>query len=150
MGIDQKDNSILKQLIEENLKRKNEIDKNKYKDITIDKNYATSAIKANNEYRISHNAKILQLDNYLIERAFILAKEFLINGEFDNKNLLYSNCEDLGMNLKMSNQKLNPEELIEIWYEENRDYNYKEPNEFECNNFTQMIWKNSTKFGIGY
>ena len=94
MGIDQKDNSILKQLIEENLKRKNEIDKNKYKDITIDKNYATSAIKANNEYRISHNAKILQLDNYLIERAFILAKEFLLKGEFDKENLLYRNYKD--------------------------------------------------------
>ena len=48
MGIDQKDNSILKQLIEENSKRKNEIDKNKYKDTTIDKNFATSAIQANN------------------------------------------------------------------------------------------------------
>ena len=150
MGIDQKDNSILKQFIEENSKRKNQIDKKKYKDITIDKNFATSAIQANNEYRISHTANILKLDDYLIERAFILAKEFLIKGEFDNENLLYSNCKDLGMNLKLSNKKLEPEILMEKWYEENINYNYEKPEVLECNNFTQMIWEDSTNFGIGY
>ena len=33
-----------------------------------------------------------------------------------------------------------------------KKYNYIEPelNELECHNFTQMVWKNSKKFGIGY
>ena len=134
----------------ERKKRKNIIDKKIDKTLKIDKPFIESALKANNEKRKLHGMNPLQSDDYLNKRALILAKEFLINGEFDNKNLLYSNCEDLGLNLKMSNQKLNPEELIENWYKENRDYNYKEPNELECNNFTQMIWKNSTNFGIGY
>ena len=39
---------------------------------------------------------------------------------------------------------------MEKWYEENIYYNYEKPEELECNNFTQMIWKHSTNFGIGY
>jgi len=130
-------------------KRKNEIDK-KWKKLKIDKTFAESTIRAINEKRENHGVKSLQLDDYLNLRAFILAKEFLTNGEINNENLLYKNFEDLGMSLKISNKKLEAEELVKNWYEENKDYNYKNPEELNCVNFTQMIWQNSEKFGIGY
>ena len=38
--------------------------------------------------------------------------------------------------------------LYKSW--EKNDYDFQDPKEFECRNFTQMIWKNSEKFGIGY
>ena len=130
-------------------KRKNEIDK-KWKKLNIDKTFAESTIREINEKRENHGIKSLQLDDYLNIRAFIIAKEFLIKGEINNENLLYKNSEDLGMSLKLSNEKLKAEELVKNWYEENIDYDYKNPEELSCTNFTQMIWKNSEKFGIGY
>ena len=150
MGNDQKENKIEKEIIETTKKRKNEIDKKKYKNLDIDKNFIENALKENNKFRDMHGVKPLELDDYLNKRAFILANELLTKGEFDNENLLYKNREDLGMNIKMSNEDIEAEKLMEIWYEENRGYNYQEPDELECNNFTQMIWKNSVKFGIGY
>ena len=130
-------------------KRKNEIDK-KWKKLNIDKTFAESTIREINEKRENHGIKSLQLDDYLNIRAFIIAKEFLIKGEINNEKLLYKNSEDLGMNLKLSNEKLKAEELVKNWYEENKYYDYENPEELSCTNFTQMIWKNSEKFGIGY
>ena len=150
MGNDQRDtDNIDYSIVEQDKKRKNEIDK-KFKNLKIDKTFVDSAIKAINDKRGNHGVKSLELDDYLNLRAFILAKEFLTKGTINNENLLYINREDLGMNLKMSNKKLEAEELMENWYEENKDYNYENPEELNCNNFTQMIWKGSEKFGIGY
>jgi len=146
-------NNIESKVIEKNPKRKNDIDKKKYKDINIDeqkKQFANNALKKNNEYRKKHGVAPLDLDDYLNKRAFILAKLFVNEEEFDNDNLLYKNREDLGMNILMSENKLDAENLMNKWYEENINYNFIEPKELECNNFTQMIWKDSKKFGIGY
>ena len=150
MGNGQKTNKIDEEIFETNPKRKNEIDKKIIKNIFVDEIFVENALKKNNEYRQNHGVEILELDEYLNKRASILAKELLINGEFNNENLLYKNCDELGMNVKLSNEILEPEILMKIWYEENQSYKYKFPEDFECNNFTQMMWKNSKKFGIGY
>ena len=47
-------------------------------------------------------------------------------------------------------KKLNGKQLMSKWYEEKNDYDFQDPKQFECCNFSQMIWKNSKKFGIGY
>lgn len=144
------DSKLICEKFEAKTIRKNEIDKKKYKNINIDNIFAENALKANNKFRTSHGVNILELDNYLNKRAFILAQEFLTKRKFENENLLYKNGDDLGMNVKLSNNKLEAEELMENWYEENKKYNYEAPKELECNNFTQMIWKDSIKLGIGY
>ena len=152
MGNDLKEdlNSIKYQKFETNIKRKNEIDKIKNKTLKIDSTFINNALISNNDFRIKHGACPLKSDDYLNKKAYILAEEFLIKGEFENENLLYKNFEELGMNIKMSNKKLDAEILMKKWYEESNDYNYKDPQELDCNNFTQMIWKKSINFGIGY
>jgi len=150
MGNQQKAIKLDIEEYEINTKRKNEIDKKLYKNLIIDKNFIEIALETNNKFRRKHIVEPLELDEYLNKRAIILAEELLKKNEFYNENLLYKNGEDLGMNVKLSNEKIKPEKLMEIWYEENKKYNYENPEEFECNNFTQMIWNNSTKFGIGY
>ena len=79
-----------------------------------------------------------------------MAKQYLIEENYDNENLKYKNGEDISMNNELSEEELSPEELIKKWYEEEKNYNYIEHKEFECDKFTQMIWKNSEKFGLGY
>lgn len=150
MGNEQKINKLDLEKFETNSKRKNEIDKKLYKNLSVDNNFIENALKSNNEFRQNHKVQPLELDEYLNKRAYILAKELLTKKEFCNENLLYKNREDLGINVKLSNEKLKPEKLMEIWYEENQNYNYEKPEEFEYNNFTQMIWKDSKKCGIGY
>ena len=49
-----------------------------------------------------------------------------------------------------SNEKLAPDELMSKWYEDLIEYNPKEPDENKYLSSTQIIWKDSKKFGIGY
>ena len=112
--------------------------------------FNNDALKENNKFRNLHGVNDLELDEYLYKRAFILANQYLNEGNFDNENLLYKNSEELGFNTFESEKELSPEELMKEWYAENADYNYQEPDMSKCTNFTQMIWKGSQKFGIGY
>ena len=83
--------------------------------------------------------------------AFILAKQYLTEGTLENNNLKYKNHEELGMNVLSNDEMLDGDKLMNKWYDEiNKPYNFIEPNEFECSNFTQMIWKQSEYFGCGY
>ena len=132
-----------RKIIIDNKKLENLIDEEK-------KKFNENALKLNNKYRKQHGINPLDFDDYLYKRAFILAKQYLTDGTFDNKNLLYEDGGDLGMNALISDEELNPKNLMKKWYEENKNYNYIVPKELESNNFTQMIWKNSKKFGIGY
>ena len=108
------------------------------------------ALQHNNKYRKKHGVDPVVLDDNLYKRAFIVAKQYLTEGTFDNTNLLYEDGEELGMNTLSSEKELNPKQLMKEWYEENKKYNYIEPKILDSNNFTQMIWKNSKKFGVGY
>ena len=143
---------IERKKIEINKKRNNEIDEKKLKGLINDDkmNFNQLALEQNNKYRKKHQVGLLELDEYLYERAFILAKQYLIDGTFDNKNLLYKEGQDLGMNILLIEKKLDPKNLMKIWYDEGKDYNFFEQKELESSNFTQMIWKNSTNFGVGY
>ena len=131
-------------------KRKNIIDKEKYKDITYDKEFAKKALDKNNEYRKNHGVKNLQLDEYLCLRASILAKPISLDETYDNENLLYENGDECGMLKDESEEQLSPENLMENWYGQIKKYDFNEPKDYECDKFTQMVWKNTKKFGIAY
>ena len=114
------------------------------------KQFNEDALKEINIYRKLHGAKDLKFDEFLCQRAFNLSKQFLTEGTFDNSNLLYKQLQNVGLNTFESEEELTPKQLMNKWYEESNDYNFKEPDESKCYNFTQMIWKNSKMFGIGY
>ena len=143
-------NKIEAKKIEKDLYDENPINVEIIKDSKYDMEFIDDALKANNEFRELHDVKKLEKDQYLIDRAHILAKLLLTEGTYDNANILYKNGEELGMNSLITEKKLKGKQLMDKWYEEKNDYNFQEFNEFECFNFTQMIWKNSKKFGIGY
>ena len=151
-------NQIVYHNVDLNRERRIHIDKKNYKDVLkindAKNKFISKALKKNNEFRGQHGVGPLIHDNDLYEKAFILAKQLLTEGSnFDNQLLKYKNGEGLGMINLITEENLNPEILMKKWYEENKDYNFKEPESsknFDCYNFTQMIWKNSTNFGIGY
>ena len=124
------------------------IDKKYLINLKIDKSFVEKSIQKINEFRNLHGVEPLIQDDYLIKRAFIIAEKKLTS--FVGEDLLYKDGNDLGGNFEICDEKLEVEQLIEKWYNENKNYNFIEPIELECNNFTQMIWKNSKKIGIGY
>ena len=136
-----------------NPKMKNKIE-SKYKEIIklsdLEKDFIQKALSKNNHYRKKHGVNKLQLDNDLSKRAFILAYQKLEEGQFSNNYQKNGNNEDLGLISFESDEKLEAEELIKNWYDDLKEYNPKEPDEYQSLNSTQMIWKNSLNFGIGY
>ena len=96
------------------------------------------------------------LDEDLCNRAILIAKQNLEIGLKGVDNKLEKNKEgkNLGIITKIAENVLTPKELMDEWYKENENYNYIEPeneNIFNnCYDFTQMIWKDSEKFGIGF
>ena len=141
------DHTIEHKIIERNKKNLN-ILKKVLDGLKIDKEFAEKALKKNNEYRKLHGIEELILDDYLIKRAFILAKKKFKH--FDIEDLSYKDGSEIGTNFEKCEKILEPEKLMDKWYYENKKYNYIEPIELENSNFTQMIWKNSKRFGIGY
>ena len=133
-----------------NSKRKNKIDQNQIKDSKYDTEFIEEALKTNNKLRLDHGAEKLELDEYLIHRAFILAKLLLIEGTYYNENICYKNGEELGMIQFIESKKFSGNILMNKWYEKKSDYDFQEPKVGECSEFTQMIWKSSKKFGINY
>ena len=101
-----------------------------------------------------HGVQPLKEDKYLYNNALILAKQFLEDGTVENSYLNYKEGQELGMLNIINEEELSPEELMDMWYKENKRYNFQEPesqdNSLYCYNFTQMVWKDSQKFGIGF
>ena len=145
---DKKKNDNIDRKFMERKKRNIQIDKNLLKNLKIDNSFVENAIKKINEYRKLHGVEPLIQDDYLIKRAFILSKKKLTN--YFSEDFLYKDGDDLGCNFEKCEDDIKAEKLIEKWYQENKSYNFIEPIELECNNFTQMIWKNTKRFGIGY
>jgi len=150
---DKKNIIKITEIIPDKKRKENKIDENKSKEIDkkFDLKFVRDALDKNNDYRKLHGVKPLDSDDYLNKMAFILAKQYLTEGTLENNNLKYKNHEELGMNVLSYGEKLDGKQLMDIWYEEiYKPYNFIEPDEIECSNFTQMIWKKSTNFGCGY
>lgn len=124
------------------------IDPKKLEGLKIDKEFASEALNKINEYRKLHGVEELNLDNYLNKKALIIAKQK--TKSIENEDLLYAIKKPLGINKKIYEKKLKAKELIDEWYNDKENYNFNEPEQFEDNNFTKLIWKSSKKFGIGY
>lgn len=106
-----------------------------------------------NEYRNNHDSNNLVLDDELTKEAQNSAISMLKKRELNyTQNNKYS--EVLYCNWACRNQKIeNIKRGIDKCYNESKLYNYKDfslSNAKKCKNFTALIWKKSTKIGIGY
>lgn len=105
-----------------------------------------------NTYRTKHNSPELKYDAELSAIAQNNAISMLKKKELNYDNTEYSQvlyCSWACRNQKMQNILKGIEEC----YKESKLYNYDEysiSNAKKCKNFTALIWKESTKLGIGY
>jgi len=113
--------------------------------------YAEGQLKKHNELRKKHGSPAMTLDNKMNEEAEAWAKE-----NARNRRMKHSEREDRhghGENLWYG-CGYDPVQATQDWYDEMTDpgYNFNNPG-FNQNpgtgHFTQVVWKASTKLGIG-
>merc|ERR1712176_1721298 len=110
-------------------------------------------LDAVNAYRADHGADDCILDQSLCDQAEEYAKELCELGKLEHSDR--SERPDQGENLVYWGGKRDKTTAIDMWYSEVNDYDFKNPGypktPGKCiGHFTQIVWKDSKKFGIGW
>ena len=65
--------------------------------------------------------------------------------------LAHGQMENCGQSLLVSVTDITGDKVAQSWYDENESYDYNNPGwNQHCTNFTQMIWKTTSRVGVGY
>lgn len=100
-----------------------------------------------NQYRNLHNANDLLYDKEISNLSQLLSIKLLKNKKIIEPDILKDYTLIKYLSLKCRNNKLqNIKKAINTWYNENKLYLVDK----QSNNFTGLVWKSSTKFGLGY
>ncbi|XP_030374306.1 uncharacterized protein LOC115623894 [Scaptodrosophila lebanonensis] len=104
--------------------------------------FEDSILDEHNRYRAKHNTPKLTLDSGLSSGCASYAKEIAAKNSLDHSSGNY------GENLCMRSS--DPVQCVKMWYDEIKDYDYKNPKfSAATGHFTQVIWKSSKKMGVG-
>lgn len=121
-----------------------------YKEGTQLFNFALSAIKKHNLYRVYHNAQPLYFNCEILK----IAQDYSDHLAKDVHGLDHSGNKYHGqwMGENLANFGGNNGEIpTDRWYNEYKKYNFNSPGfSSGTGHFTQVVWKNSKEFGIGY
>ncbi|XP_022221276.2 Golgi-associated plant pathogenesis-related protein 1-like [Drosophila obscura] len=105
--------------------------------------FAQEALKMHNEFRGFHGCPALSLDQDLSTACEEYAKTLSIKGVIESSSL-----DGYTENLCIT--RLKPVDCITNWYNERVMHDYSAPRlNSETEHFTALIWKASTKLGIG-
>lgn len=100
-----------------------------------------------NQYRHLHKVNDLLYDTEMSNISQLLSVKLLKNKKLKESDYLKDYTLIKYLSLKCRNNKLqNIKKAINTWYNENKLYFIDK----QSNNFTGLVWKNSTKFGLGY
>ena len=102
-----------------------------------------------NKYRLKHGVEELVMNEKINKISQKYAEKMARESELELSGNKYKEKE-LGEIIFSCKDDITPKELVDIWYNNgSKNYNYKkEPT--VCNNFTQLIWRNSKQFGLGH
>ncbi|CAF0939479.1 unnamed protein product [Adineta ricciae] len=109
-------------------------------------------LRAHNDLRARHCVSPLRLDKDLSRRAQQQAQRLA-----DSNGMSQSRPSDLGQNMFMksvfggrTNEKIHGDEVANEWYRGGKSYNYNRGGfSMETGSFTQLVWKNSQRIGVG-
>merc|ERR1712110_270231 len=113
-------------------------------------------LKQHNDYRATHNADPLSIDDDLMDKAQAWADELARDNKFEHTTVKNLNGECLGENIFMSSGgEASAADATRSWYCEVDDY-YDTINKWPTNpnspaigHFTQVVWKDSQRVGFG-
>ncbi|KAL5012919.1 hypothetical protein ScPMuIL_011470 [Solemya velum] len=118
-----------------------------------DKKFTEEVIKAHNAYRKTHQASDLEHSKDLSEHAQKWADHLVASNGFQHSDCMVKG-ERVGENIAMkwSSQPDNytGQEVTDQWYSEVQQYQFGgEPSSNSAGHFTQVVWKDSKKVGVG-
>ena len=124
-----------------------------YDEVSTSFKFCFSAIKRHNILRACHNAPPLMFNCKILKISEDYAKYLSENDIFQHSKNKY-NGEKLGENLAKyggDHSGISQGELsTDMWYKDKFYYNFNYPSyQYNAEQFTQVVWKNSTEFGIG-
>ncbi|MBF6453582.1 CAP family protein [Nocardia cyriacigeorgica] len=115
--------------------------------------YAQAGLDAHNRYRARHGSPPMTLVQDLVGKAGQCAVYYVDKGQIDHSCPYKSGA---GENLYMAyggtaDGVQHVRTAVQMWYDEVKDYDYAKPG-FAMNtgHFTQVVWKASTRLGIGF
>ena len=102
-----------------------------------------------NKYRVKHGVEELIMDETINKISQKYVEKMARESELELSGNKFKEKE-LGEIIFSCKEDISPKELVDMWYNNGfKNYDYtKEPT--VCNNFTQLIWKNSKQFGLGH
>ena len=129
----------------EDIKNRKSKNKNEFSKFELE------ALKLHNEYRKKHHSPPLTLNKELCFIAQNYCKKLIQNNKND---IEYSfgkyKGNDMGENIFIGQEKeVNLEKVINDWYNECNNYDFKKDFQKGTEHFTQIIWKETKELGIG-
>ncbi|WP_406276833.1 CAP family protein [Nocardia sp. NBC_00881] len=114
--------------------------------------YAQTGLTLHNKYRAEHGSPAMTLTQNLNNLAQQCAKYYAAKGSIDH-SCPYKN--GAGENLVIAEGNFGGVSLVDMgtrmWYDEIKDYDFNDPGfRFATGHFTQVVWKASTRLGIGW
>ncbi|CAJ0951760.1 unnamed protein product, partial [Mesorhabditis belari] len=107
--------------------------------------FSQALLLAHNRLRVQHHARELHWDDELGQLAQSWANRIA-----NKAHLEYSQISGVGENITFFPPDINPDKIVEYWYNENEKYEYETPGwQTGTNYFTQVIWKSTEQIGIG-
>ena len=114
--------------------------------INLDKDkYIKEVINLINLKRKDHNVLPLIEDKELDEIAQNYSEKISITNDLNNSKNTF-NGEELGESLFSCSRPIEASKLVDNWYRIGQNYDESNP---KASHYTQMIWKNSQKIGVG-
>ncbi|PFX24968.1 Golgi-associated plant pathogenesis-related protein 1 [Stylophora pistillata] len=125
--------------------------------VETEREFLKSALESHNRFRAIHNSPPLRINIKMLREAEQFAKKLLQRGvkkqPMVHEDVLVLRKEDEGENLASGGSVLGgltAYGAVKNWYNEVCTYNWgKGGYEPQAAHFMQVIWKNSTEFGIG-
>ncbi|WP_280240747.1 CAP family protein [Nocardia abscessus] len=114
--------------------------------------YAQTGLTLHNNYRAKHGSPAMTLTQNLNNQAQQCAKYYAAKRTIDH-SCPYKN--GAGENLVGGQGSWDAVSFVEMgtqmWYDEIKDYDFNNPGfSMSTGHFTQVVWKASTRLGIGY
>ncbi|MBF6193982.1 MULTISPECIES: CAP family protein [Nocardia] len=115
-------------------------------------NYAQTGLTLHNQYRAKHGSPAMTLTQNLNNLADQCAKYYAQKRTIDH-SCPYKN--GAGENLVGGQSTYDAVSLVQMgtkmWYDEIKEYDFNNPGfSMRTGHFTQVVWKASTRLGIGY
>ena len=112
--------------------------------------FVQDALDSHNKYRKKHGVPPLKINSDLCKISQQWAEKIASTENFEHSSCKWGS-KNIGENIALcSGQQMTGQFMTDMWYEEIKDYDFKNPGFTDgTGHFTQLVWKESKELGVG-